>query len=197
MRFYNKFLRSLDGLTNDQMIQACKDAGLEMVGRGSSRVVYAINDKLVIKIALNSVGITQNKNETKIHFCIKNEFIGLSKYFARVYPNLADRKDITLVMERVETKFKGRIKYSTALTVVRFSPARAKVCDIHKAALKHLQAVSTLDEYMNTCNATDLHAKNIGINDKGQVKILDYGFSPVLRNKYFHGRIKNKKEVLA
>jgi hypothetical protein len=36
---------------------------LKKIGEGSSRLVYQLTEKLVIKIAKNKKGIIQNKNE--------------------------------------------------------------------------------------------------------------------------------------
>lgn len=48
------------------MSKLCFNLGFDCLGEGSSRLVYAINKKCVIKIATSKAGLAQNRAEAKI-----------------------------------------------------------------------------------------------------------------------------------
>jgi hypothetical protein len=171
------------------MIKACNAAGLQKVGRGSSRVVYAINDKLVIKIALGHAGLSQNKEEMKIHYMLNYDFPGWKKYYAKIYPNLSHPRDMFIIMERVTMSFPGKRKYCKQMMLSRVAPSKVTV----RRATLHNNAMQKIDELTFSSNARDCHGGNIGITASGVIKAVDYGLSnTLLRSSYgfFSPRIK-------
>lgn len=55
--------KNFNNFTVDKL---CFNVGLDCLGEGSSRVVYALNNKCVIKIATSKAGLAQNRAEAKI-----------------------------------------------------------------------------------------------------------------------------------
>jgi hypothetical protein len=58
-------VRDIDGLSNSEILRKLRES-CEWVGSGSSRVVFALSPRRVIKIADSAAGIAQNKREVKI-----------------------------------------------------------------------------------------------------------------------------------
>lgn len=71
-------VRDIEGLSNSEIIRKLRE-NCEWVGSGSSRVVFAISPRRVIKLADSAAGIAQNKREVKI-----SERWGYSGVLARV-----------------------------------------------------------------------------------------------------------------
>lgn len=190
MKHYRKFLESLEDMSNRDMIKACEAAGLQKIGSGSCRVVFAINDKLVIKIALGHAGVEQNENEIRVWHMLDYDFNGYKKYFAKIHVDLCHYKDFFIVMERLETQFTGRRKYASDLFTVRFNNNISKA---QRRPYLHYQAVSVLDYHLNYVNATDMHIRNLGLSANGCVKMLDFGLSK--RTIYQHYGLSDRRRV--
>jgi hypothetical protein len=59
--------KSLDALASlEQKRQAVEDAGLSPMGEGSSRAVYLLDSKRVLKLATNEQGVEQNRKEQEV-----------------------------------------------------------------------------------------------------------------------------------
>lgn len=190
MKHYRKFLESLEDMTNRQMIKACEEAGLQKIGSGSCRVVFAINDKLVLKIALGHAGVEQNENEIRVWHMLDYDFAGYKKYFAKIYVDLCHYKDYFIVMERLETQFTGRRKYASDLFTVRI---KNKLKPQQRRAYLHYNAVSVLDYHLNYINANDMHIRNLGMSANGCIKMLDFGLSK--RTIYRHYGLSDRRRV--
>ena len=189
MKQYSKFLRSLESMSNKGMIQACNAAGLEKIATGSSRVVYAINDKLVIKIALGDAGHLQNQAEMRVHYMLDYDFPGWKKYFAKMYPDLSHPRDMFIVMQRLETKFKGKSQYCKDLSRATYHPNLVK----NRRAQLQRDAVAYMDELLHFSNSRDLHAGNVGITDTGIIKLIDFGLSNTVL--YRHYSLSDRRKV--
>jgi len=183
MLHYRKFLQSLEDMTNREMVKACQAAGLVKLGSGSSRVVFAINDKLVIKIALGKAGVSQNETEIQVNAMIDYDFNGYKRYFAKVYTDLCHYKDYFIIMERLDTKFKGRTRYTNLLHHARFNPELIE--DKTERALKHYKAAKELDGLMMHVNSDDMHGRNLGMSANGQIKLLDFGLGQKTYRTYY------------
>lgn len=190
MKHYRKFLESLEDMSNREMIKACEAAGLQKIGNGSCRVVFAINDKLVIKIALGHAGVEQNENEIRVWHMLDYDFAGWKKYFAKIHVGLCHYKDYFIVMERLETQFTGRRKYANDLFAVRF---RNNLTKAQRKAYLHYKAVEVLDYHLNYVNATDMHIRNLGMSANGCVKMLDFGLSK--RTIFQHYGLSDRRRV--
>lgn len=193
MKHYTRFLRTLETMSNFGMIKACRDAGLEQIGKGSSRLVFAINDKLVIKIANCPAGVGQNKTEVRINYMLEYDFPGWKKYFAKIHNNLCHPRDTFIVMERLDTNFDGKRTVCTQYNNVRYRPT--KVTD--RRVQLHVKAVQFIDALVMSSNARDIHAKNLGISANGCIKLLDFGLSnSTLRQYYNRFERKVKRELI-
>ena len=195
MKHYRKFLESLENMSNREMIKACEAAGLQKIGNGSCRVVFAINDKLVIKIALGNAGVEQNENEIRVWHMLDYDFAGWKKYFAKIYVNLCHYKDYFIVMERLETQFTGRRKYANDLFTVRFKNNLSKA---QRRPYLHYKAVEVLDYHLNFNNSVDMHIRNLGKSANGCIKLLDFGLSRRTINRHYgmSDRRRVKRELL-
>lgn len=181
MKHYRKFLESMEDMTNAQMVKACEAAGLQRIGNGSARVVFALNDRLVIKIALGHAGVSQNENEIRLHHMLDYDFPGWKKYFAKVFVNLCHYKDYFIVMERLNTKFQGRLRYEKDLYKTRFRTVAVR----NRRAVLHYKAVAFIDDILGFINSNDMHCRNLGMSANGCIKMLDFGLSTRTFNHHY------------
>lgn len=84
---YMKQIRSLKG-----RYEYCKQFLGNPIGRGSSRVVFQYDDNIVIKLALNSKGLAQNKVEYET-LCDK-----MLEIFPKLYENLSDTESFKFIV---------------------------------------------------------------------------------------------------
>lgn len=189
MKQYSKFLNSISDLGNKAIIKACKDAGLQQIGSGSCRVVFALNDRMVIKIALGSAGVEQNANEIRVHYMLNYDFPGWKKYYAKIYPDLGHCRDYFIVMERLDTDFPGRRAYAKELYRMRYNPNNVKN---RRAVLQH-KAVQYMDDLLCFKNANDMHIKNLGMSANGCIKLLDFGLSN--RTLHRHYGLSDRRRI--
>lgn len=175
MRNWKKFLSSLDNLySNIEMIEACKAAGLEelhKINRYSSRHVFALNDKFVIKIARSRAGMYQNWNEINIA-----QYLGdqrkLSRNFAKINLGLSDECN-------------GRF-----IVMERLTGATRKVAALlqHDKLPELVEAINKVDKVMCMKNRQDLAGRQCGIDSNGRIKMLDYGANDQVLNMYMSAR---------
>lgn len=190
MKHYSKFLASLENMSNKEMIKACKDAGLKLLGTGSTRLVFALNERLVIKIATGQAGVDQNEIEIRTWHMLDYDFNKHKRFYAKVHVDLCHFKDYFLVMERLTKSFSTKRSYIRTIERAYFGSPCSK--DI-KRAEQHYKAAKELDFHLSTLNANDMHPGNIGINSKGIVKSMDYGFHTMHR-KYYNRRLSNAEQ---
>lgn len=176
MRYWKKFVESLNSasMTNLDMIKACEDAGLERlakVKKYSSRDVFALNDKYVIKICRSTAGNHQNWNEINL-----TEYMGnnrsQNKYFAKLLVELSDTTwGYFVIMERLEVNNRkaGRALWCTKNNALR-------------------DMVSQMDKAMTLLNRQDLNYTNVGFDSQGNMKVLDFGASGQVLKMYSAAR---------
>lgn len=152
-----------------------------MIGFGTARYVYAINDDIVVKVAHNpdipeSWGISQCKNELKT-FLKYGELLPLCKIFVDM------SSDSRIVMERVtpiEQCFNRRfgninqlmyhLRMQTEMKVPDYIESFPKV--VQEFVENILKSGLTRDEISNIIY--DVESNNIGIKNN-KLLILDYG----------------------
>ena len=152
----NKHLAVLDKLlSSKEIIQYCTD-NLELIGRGSSRIVFRLSKTMVIKVAFNQSGIYQNQAELKtwmVGIAYKTSWM---RFFATLYVDKCHFRDLYVVQQ-----------YVTKCSVLNRH---------HKKDMEFLlKIVVEFDELNDTYNERDILPGNLGKIGK-QVKMLDYGF---------------------
>lgn len=156
-------------LSNVEMIEFFTVNNFERLDRGdnylTSRAVFAVNDKVVIKIARNNCGMEQNYNEQNVYSRLTNY---KKRFFARLYLDACINGSANF-MERVQTR-KGNVKEFNSL--LKNNSIR-KFKDIHVNIGKEFN-----NEY-----PMDLQNTNIGIKNNRFV-CLDYGGSQYVYDMY-------------
>lgn len=179
MRNWKKFVKSLmdSRMSNLDMIKACEDAGLEClhkVSKYSSRQVFALNDKYVIKICRSYAGSLQNWNEINLAQYMNRS---QAKYFAKINFELTDDTwGHFVVMERLTVN-------NRSIAPQIFSVK----CD------KMRRIIKETDEAMTLKNINDFAARNCGIDSKGNIKMLDYGGCGKVYKLYNKARVARRK----
>lgn len=185
----NKHIEVLKNLKSNQaMIQYCK-ANLDLIGTGSSRLVFALNDKLVIKIAKGSIGVKQNSTEIKVWAMVDYTFEYYKRSFAKLYTDLCHWMDFFVVMERVDTKnnpYKRKFNFKTRRS---FDTNRKEMDPKIRQIYTH---VSVIDEVTFTQNLPDLCSRNVGVNNRGVLKVCDYGFDNTAYKMMCNGVSQNQ-----
>lgn len=121
-----------------------------VIGIGSNRVVYDIGNGLVLKVAISKKGIKHNEIEAKIY---RNVPSSLKKYLAKVI----DQGYGWIIMKKMNNKVPHTKKHSKIVVTIynKFTEVGIKPRDIKKKNKPKW--------------------KNIGLNEEGQITIIDYG----------------------
>ena len=97
----------------NQRINYCKER-LVKIGEGSSRIVYKINDNVVLKLAKNSKGLAQNESEIN-----QGEYYDLKNIVANVYDSDEDNRWVE--MELCKKITKSRFKELTGISFLDYT----------------------------------------------------------------------------
>lgn len=181
---FRKFLAVLDKCkTNTAMIKACRDAGLKQLGKGSSRIVFALNETKVVKIALNPTGKTQNEEEARLWLFLDYDRPGLKQYYAKVFINYAASNDLYSVQERLSKVTKKEAQpYELAVYTNK---------GVTKHAVSLVKAIRHVDDTMGYCTYGDITANNLGRSKYGHIKVLDFGLPMYLAKQYRAASLAN------
>lgn len=173
---FRKFLAVLDECSSNRtMIKACRDAGLEQLGKGSSRIVFALNSTKVIKIALNEQGKKQNEEEARLWLFLDYDRPVLKQYYAKVFIEHAAHNDLYSVQERLEKVSKKDAQ--PYVDAVYTNKAQGHPKNL-VAAIKHV------DDTLGFCTYGDINKGNLGRSKRGSIKVLDYGLPLYLAKQY-------------
>lgn len=176
MHNFRKFLAVLDECSSNRtMIQACRNAGLKQLGRGSSRIVFALNSTKVIKIALNEQGKKQNEEEARLWLFLDYDRPGLKQYYAKVFIQYAASNDLYSVQERLDKVTKKDAQPYVEAVYTNKVQGRPKNL---VAAVKHV------DDTLGFKTSTDINKGNLGRSKRGSIKVLDYGLPEYLAKIY-------------
>ena len=87
--------------------------GLEFLGEGSSRIVYAMNDDIVLKIPKNDFGNAQNQNEHKIYKRYKDT--QYQEFLAPCFNLLIGDKQVNLMVrtEPISEEMELEVEFSS------------------------------------------------------------------------------------
>lgn len=147
----------------DGIGEKIKEGSFRLIGRGSGRLVYDLDNGYVVKAARNQKGLAQNKVEHQI-FSVEK-----SKYFARIL-DVSENYEY-LIMEKGK-----RIK---SLSAVR-----------EYYNVKYNNEIFLIKELQDIINKYNLLLPDLYrtdswgiINDKPV--IIDYGFTKEVKRKYY------------
>lgn len=156
-------------LSNIEMIEFFTVNGFQRLDRGechlTSRAVFVVNDKVVIKIARNPCGMEQNYNEQNVYSRLTSYD---KRFFATLYLEQCINGTVNF-MERVKIR-KDNIK--------AFNYAM-RDNELFKFRGQH----NSIAKEMNNAYAQDIIRENIGLKD-GRLVCLDYGGSQYVYDMY-------------
>jgi len=154
-----------------EIIEGIKSGKYKLIGLGSSRKVYDLNDGYVIKVAKDIRGIYQNQTENKIYLSLKSNF------FAKVVAVSEDSR--CLIMPKA-----NNIKSIDS------------VCKYYN--VRSFKSLTMLDHFNDDINDNNL-SKNDLIRPSswgfiGDVPLLiDYGLTHSIFKKYYGVNLIFKK----
>lgn len=140
-----------------------KDNTLKILGYGSGRKVYDLDDGYVVKYAKNRRGLAQNKAEYSISLELDSE------YFAKIVNCSEDFSMIIMVKAEKVNRLKDVRKYYQ---------------------VKNNMQLKNIEDIKNACAKYRIHfndftrAANWGYID-GRPKIIDYGFTIEVKKRYY------------
>ena len=163
---------------------------LEILGEGSSRSVYALTSKKVLKIAKNVKGIAQNNAELQVYTDPATEDVS-----AKIYDS--HDRGRWLVSELVrpihdEREFERLTgvdweEFIDDLKMTISSTARSSMSPLRKDASEFTKKVYKMSEMgsarLKVGDLTELD--HWGKTSDGRVVILDYGFTTDVSEKYY------------
>lgn len=189
--------------TEAEMIAYAQKAGLPLLGKGSSRVVFQLSDDQALKIARKPESRVQNVNEVKAFECLKR-----SKNFAQIYDS--DPEGKWLIVERAVENFsvgaeEGFLdlfnkQAGTSLTVdnypeffelmnvtnfpaylksTQMTPELQEVVNQYQQAIRSSQWFRQFKSLIQGCKVSsrDFKPDNWGRMKDGRLALVDYGFS--------------------
>lgn len=155
----------------DELRKKVKNKEYKLIGSGSSRLVYDLNNGYVLKVAKDIRGLNQNEAENKIYQSCKSTF------FAEIIE--VSENNVFLVMPKAK-------KIKNINTVLKY---------YKKRNIQALLLDTLLDEDIgaNSIGKGDLkRASNWGIID-GVPLIIDYGLTKSIFKKYYRFNLIIKK----
>lgn len=184
---WNEFVRKANGEGSSPMIEDRLEAmkwyinstNIEKLGTGGSRVVFLLNSKSVLKVALHAFGIAQNKHEVQM----SNE-ASPDVPLARVLKS--DPSRLWIVSQLVRqiknhsefTTLVGYSLYEAAIIVKRLlaedRDGRRPKMEDHDPGIWMIWSVVKAGDL----SMTDIeHLEHWGVNSTGDVVLLDYGYT--------------------
>jgi hypothetical protein len=155
----------------DSIKRRIKLKELSLIGRGSSRKVYDLNDGTVAKIAMNEKGIAQNKTEARI-FEEDNGDCYPIKIFANIYSYSDDYK--ILIMEKC-SKIKGMKILKSHLN----NPDNNEIESCFNDLIQEIYDRHDLGK------SDLLKPSSWGLNSQNDLVLIDYGLTIKVFNKYY------------
>lgn len=190
-RTYSKSFRFdvFKTLENEEQFEYA-DKNLRLLGQGSSRWVYLLNSKRVLKLSINEKGDEQNKNELKIS---QNPIS--QRFAARV---LAHAPDMSWIVSELVKPLAGREEFSS-LTGVSFQ-AMTDTLYASRDLLKNKRSLQDvfqrdkdkfLRDLIRFVKNADLYIYDLMLPEQwgrapdGRVILLDYGVTPEMWDKHY------------
>jgi hypothetical protein len=193
-------IKSIQGKTDNETIQELTNYAnkkFPLIGFGSSRRVYDIDGKKVLKIAYNVAGIAQNFMEARIQ--------NSSDYFAKVYDmhpgsfwiisekveklNPNDFEIITGVPYNVMKQFISQGP-DDRLSVAKMTPETANELankfNIKPNGIKFLNEISKMRGQFDLIFGDTFNPDHWGINQDGKIKIYDFGLDRTVYDNFYH-----------
>lgn len=188
MKTIKSLIKHLESLqTNKEVIQYCKD-NLKMIGTGSTRIVFAFNDKYAIKVAQNDVGVKQNETEVRAWLYLDYDAPNYKQYFAKVHVNLCQRNNVFIVMDRLQKASQGVNKHLEACTYIKINKPAPDA--LQGRPVRFANALHSVDLNLDLITVADIRKGNIGVDSKGLIKVLDYGLSESVWRHHYKNNIK-------
>ena len=168
---------------------------MEIIGAGSSRTAYALEDWLCLKKATSQKGIAQTKQE------VRNYGDGRWKCFAKVFSYQTDFT--SLVMERLKpvnddefVRLVGTSQYRLRDVLKKECPAGLAwqdfVKSLHCSDAQRLAIADLFKFYeLKFWREDDLllndlaRIQNWGVDEDSVVKLLDYGISREIKQQFY------------
>ena len=204
----DEFIKKLNSFSNKNIEEDDEAYNLFMdyitsnctyISSGVSRMVYAVNDDLVIKVSQDSLH-GQNKNEIKLSKCTENENPVLSKIFAYDETSfrwiIAERALHTFESKEFQLKMLlGKLLDYENIITLSFDAIRKILygllggndnmtkpfSDEIEFILSNPNKTTWFEDFIGLkqhCQfkTNDLHAENFGLMQDGRLAIIDYGF---------------------
>lgn len=176
----------------------CKEHLGNAIGKGSSRAVFQIDDEKILKLAINSKGITQNAAEderfiqtygitTKV-FDSNDEGLWIISEFA--IP--AKKSDFPICLGITFEEYCEFIKKSSARYLPRHKRFFSKMTDErYDDLLENNEWLSGLDDYLGDYQIKGFNdlmvLRNIGMTQRDRkptIVLLDYGWNNISYEEY-------------
>lgn len=188
-------------------IKYCKEMLGNPIGKGSSRMVFQIDDETVLKLAINAKGIAQNEQEGQKDWYLEN--LGITP---KVYHNYNKEDDYTFIVSEYVLPAKKRdFKECLGIDFGTFVSFLVTSHNNHCSRNQHLsmptlsnetyvdllennEDLNAFDEYIGNYNpmiGDFLRISNLGMvyrNGKPQIVILDNGINKEIYDKFYRHR---------
>lgn len=168
---------------------------LKEIGQGSSRAVFALSSRFVLKVAMNKRGIAQNEAELDIYtdpatksitskiIEYDNQYNWLISELVRPIINRFEFHDLTGIRWFSFTEGIEEAVYEGIEEAINF--IRSEHITLDQKSIEFITAVFTMARNTKILRGDLSRVDHWGKTTNGQVVVLDYGFTENVREKYY------------
>ena len=179
------------------VIREIKAAGVQYVASGSSRMVFKLNDKKVLKLAKNQKGIDQNETEAD---CYLRQLYGIADWYNVSSDGIWIVSELCTKAKQSDFKAKLGLSFADYCNYVGYINQERS----HRKSWRSYPQPEKFYEYIEAENLLggvyeyignwdppvgDLQRiSSYGINQEGEIVIVDTGLSETVADKYYTRR---------
>lgn len=176
------------------VIREIKAAGVKYLGSGTSRMVFKLNDKKVLKLAKNQKGIEQNETEADIYL---RQLYGIADWYAVSSDGIWIVSELCTKARQADFKAKLGLSFADYCNYVGYINQERS----HRKSWRSYPQPEKFYEYIEAENLLggvyeyignwdppvgDLQRiSSYGINQEGEIVIVDTGLSETVADKYY------------
>lgn len=174
------------------------------IGEGSSRIVFALDKNIVIKMAKDDRGMAQNLAELKVFEKTTERVAKIKWYHPKGYYLIVERctsldrffksKDVNLNADNfsyyVDIDIKKKYTAEKVEKIVKDFVRDNKDAAKYKPAVFKMLAkqIKELATFIWKNKITDIYDDQLGVNKAGKIILLDYGMNQKVWDKYYEHR---------
>lgn len=176
----------LNKLSGDELLDRLK-ATLKVAGEGRSRIVFFLDDRRVLKVAINEWGFEQNESESR---CTKEGVTPKIYAKSKTYEWLISERVKIANQSDIDDKLNDLLGIdnldelksiiwagSHEAWAAKDTVMHSSLSDLHDRMIKRSPWYKSLFDLIYECDTDldEIRYDNVGLNSKGDIVVLDTG----------------------